>query len=173
MDDIIEFAKILIPAGLVLYAMFLTVRTFLNKEIDKKTLEIKHKNTETVLPIRLQAYERMCLFLERINPTNLLVRLNDSSYTTADLHNVLLKEIREEYNHNMSQQLYMSDEVWQLIKGAMDEIIALINDSFGKVNVDDRGTQLAKEVFATLMDRSIDPVSFPLKRLKEEIRDVF
>jgi len=66
MDALIDFGKILIPASLVLYAAYLLVRSFLAKEIELKKLEIRSRSIETVLPLRLQAYERMCLFLERI-----------------------------------------------------------------------------------------------------------
>ena len=80
MDLVIEFAKLLIPAGLVLYAMILVVKSFLDKEFQKKMIDIKTKNKETVLPIRLQAYERMCLFLERMAPNNLIPRIKSGKF---------------------------------------------------------------------------------------------
>ena len=66
MNALIEFGKILIPASVVLYAAYLLVRTFIQKEIEMKKLEVRGRSIETVLPSRLQAYERMTLFLERI-----------------------------------------------------------------------------------------------------------
>src|SRR5436305_409786 len=91
-----DFIQILLPAALVLYAMYLTVKSFLDKETERKLIDLKTKNSEIVVPIRLQAYERMCLFLERITPNNLLVRLNDTAYSAMELQQVLLSEIRQE-----------------------------------------------------------------------------
>jgi hypothetical protein len=116
MEAIIEFGKILLPASLVLYAVYLTVRSFIHRELESKRMEIRARSIETILPNRLQAYERMCLFLERISPPNLLLRLNNPGYTAREFHKVLLDEIRNEYNHNVSQQIYMSDEVWNMIR---------------------------------------------------------
>jgi hypothetical protein len=109
MDAVIEFGKILIPASIVLYAAYLLVRSFLAKEIELKKLEIRGRSIETVLPLRLQAYERMCLFLERISPQNLLIRLNVGLIPAKEFHQMLLAEIRNEYNHNVSQQIFMTE----------------------------------------------------------------
>src|SRR6187397_123031 len=132
-DVIIDFAKILLPASLVLYAAYLFVRTQIQKEIEIRKLEIHGKGIETVLPIRLQAYERMALFLERISPQNLLVRLNASGMTSKEFHQLLLSEIRSEYNHNVAQQVYMSENIWNLIKNAKEDLIVSINDASGEM----------------------------------------
>ena len=68
MDVLIEFGKILLPAGIVLYAMYLTMKTILEKEVEKRLMDYKIENSKIVLPMRLQAFERMCLFLERMMP---------------------------------------------------------------------------------------------------------
>ncbi|HEY5919749.1 MAG TPA: hypothetical protein VIU13_20155, partial [Chryseolinea sp.] len=107
MDALIEFIKILVPASVVLYAAYLLVRTFIQKEIELKKLEVRSRSIETVLPNRLQAYERMVLFLERMSPQNLLVRLSTTGMPSREFHQLLLSEIRNEYNHNVSQQVYI------------------------------------------------------------------
>lgn len=92
MDALIEFGKILIPSALVLYAVYLTVRSFITKEIELKKLEVRTRSIETILPARLQAYERMTLFLERIAPQNLLIRLNSPGFTARGLLPANFKE---------------------------------------------------------------------------------
>lgn len=174
MGEIIgDFLKISLPAGAVMYAMFLTVRSFLNKDFEKKLIDIKVKNNEIVLPIRLQAYERMALFLERISPHNLILRVNDPAYNVAQLHQRMLMEIREEYNHNLSQQVYMSDQAWGLVKNSMEEVVGLINKSSNNMPPEARGIELAKMVFENLVQRNEDPVSKALKFIKKEIQQVF
>ena len=173
MEILSDLVKILLPAAAVLYGMYLTVKSFLNKDFEKRLIDIKIKNTEQVLPLRLQAYERMCLFLERITPHNLIIRVNDPVYNVAQFQQKLLFEIREEYNHNLSQQIYMSDQAWTLVKNAMEEIVAVINKSAIEIPSDARGIELAKMVFENLVQRSEDPTTKPLKFLKNEIRQVF
>jgi hypothetical protein len=168
-----EFVYILLPAAIVLYAMYLTVKAFLDKETEQRILEIKARNTETVLPIRLQAYERMCLFLERIAPNNLLLRLNDPALSAREFQHVLLSEIREEYSHNLSQQVYMSDQAWGAIKGAMEEVIMLINTSSAHIPPEAAGLDLARAIFDTIINQETDPTGRALKVVKDEIRQSF
>ncbi|CAD5255282.1 MULTISPECIES: hypothetical protein [Imperialibacter] len=173
MEPLVDLAKIIIPAGLVLYAMYLMVRSFLNKELEKRMLELKMKNTESILPIRLQAYERMCLFLERISPSNLLARLSTGNLTSKELQHVLLKEIRDEFNHNLSQQLYMSDDAWRSIKSAMESVIMIVNQAITEVNPESKSIELAKAVIQRAMQEERDPVEQALSFMKDEIRKVF
>lgn len=173
MDAFLDLLKITIPAVIVLYAVYLIVKSFLNREFDKKVLELRMKNTETVLPIRLQAYERMSLFLERISPNNLVIRLNNSSYNVREFQQILLSEIRQEYNHNLSQQVYMSDESWNLIKKALEEIVAVINTSASNLNGEGSSLDLSKTIFEMMMQKEQDPVHVALTHMKDEIRQIF
>jgi len=173
MEIIGDFLKILLPAAAVMYGMFLTVRSFLNNDFEKKLIDIRLKNNDVILPIRLQAYERMALFLERISPHNLIIRVNDPAYNVAQLHQRMLMEIREEYNHNLSQQVYMTDQAWGLIKNSMEEVIAIINKSADSIPSDAKGIELAKMVFENLIQKNEEPVSKALKFLKIEIQQVF
>jgi hypothetical protein len=168
-----EFVYILLPASIVLYAMYLTVKAFLDKETEQRILDIKARNTEAVLPIRLQAYERMCLFLERIAPNNLLLRLNEPALSAREFQQLLLSEIRQEYNHNLSQQVYMSDQAWGAIKSAMEEIIMLINTSSANLPSDAVALDLARSVFDTIINQERDPTGTALKIVKDEIRQNF
>ena len=173
MEIFIEFIKIVLPAAAVLYAMYLVVKSFLNKELQKQHMEIRNKSIETVLPNRLHAYERMVLFIERITPNNLIVRLNNGEYTSREFQQILLNEIRSEYNHNVSQQLYMSDEVWSLILHAKEDLIRTINTAADNLGKDANNIDLAKKVFEMYMAREDDPFQVAMKVLKDEIRQVF
>ncbi|MEL7006572.1 MAG: hypothetical protein AAFN93_28190 [Bacteroidota bacterium] len=93
MEEFIELIKILAPAGLMLYLAYLLVRSFLQKQLSEQRLAISQKNQEIVIPIRLQAYERVCLLLERISVNNLITRLNNSEYTSQELQTILSSKI--------------------------------------------------------------------------------
>ena len=173
MNALIEFGKIVLPASVVLYAVYLMVRAFIAREIELKKLEVKGRSIETILPVRLQAYERMTLFLERISPQNLLVRLNNPAYSAQDFQKILLDEIRNEYNHNVSQQVYMSEPVWNTIRNAKEDLIIQINDASAAMKQGATSIDLAKQIFQAALEKKIDPIQFALSELKKEIQQVF
>lgn len=173
MQAIVELLKILIPAAAVLYGMYLTIQTFLQKQFEQKEVEIKQKTIEITTPIRLQAYERMTLFLERITPANLLIRLGSPDIQAIDYQRVLLQEIREEFNHNLAQQVYISHESWEKIRGAMNDVVALINTSAAEVSSDATSINLSKKIFEKVINENQQLTADALKALKAEAQKMF
>lgn len=173
MEPIWDLIKIIIPAGIVLYAMFLTVKTMLQKQNEAKIIEIKAKNKEIVLPIRLQAYERMSLFLERISPDQIIKRVQKNDMNVAELQYLILNEIREEFNHNLSQQVYMSDEAWKIIKNAKEELIMVVNQSAKELNPEAKSIELVKKIYEESLEKKIDSIEYGLSFLKNEIQQEF
>lgn len=173
MQSIIELLKILIPAAAVLYGMYLTIQTFLQKQFEIKELDIKQKNIEIIMPIRLQAFERMTLFLERISPNNLLLRIGSVEIQSIDYQRILLKEIRDEFNHNIAQQLYISHDTWEKIRLAMNDTIALINTAASEVSPDAPAINLSKKIFEIILTNSQQPTAEALRILKEEAQKLF
>lgn len=177
MDPLIEFMKMVLPAAIVLVAMYMTVKAFVNKDFElaqkdfeKKLADLKIENTKISLPLKLQAYERICLFLERISPNNLLLRVNDPTYTAGQLQQRINMDVRDELNHNLSQQIYMSDDAWSLVKRTQEEIISIVNKAAEKIDRNDRGIELAKGIFEELLNRQSNPCDVTLLFLKDEIR---
>lgn len=173
MDIVIEFIKILLPAALVLYAMYLTMRSLISKELHSKTIDYKSENVKIILPLRLQAYERMCLFLERISPGNLLPRLNEPGLSAKAFQSIITSQVREELSHNLSQQVYMSSEAWDLIKKTCDEVISMVNIAAEKTGSEAKSTDLAKEIVSLYVAREVDPINYALNFVKDEIRQQF
>lgn len=173
MDAVLEYGKLLIPASLVLYAVYLMVRSFVQKEIDMKKLEVRSRAIETILPNRLQAYERMCLFLERISPPNLLLRLNNPGYSAREFHKILLDEIRNEYNHNVAQQIYMSEEVWNMIRNAKEDLTILINEASSQMEAESTSLDLSRKIFELSLEKKVEPINHALSELKKEIQQTF
>lgn len=169
MDYIADLLKILLPAGIVLYGMYLVVLSFLSKDREKMLVELKTQNSQTILPIRLQAAERLCLLLERITPNNLVRRANPSSYTAGELHSFLVEEIREEFNHNFSQQVYFSEETWESVKRAVEEVTTMINSSRQMLAAEASGIDLAKAIFVQSLEKKNDAIAYALKQVKSEV----
>ncbi|KAA5540835.1 DUF7935 family protein [Adhaeribacter rhizoryzae] len=172
-EYIFDLLKLILPAALVLYGMYSLVNNYLTKEYQKRILELRMKNSEVVLPIRLQAYERVCLLLERITPSNLLVRVSSAGQSAAEYQRVLLAEIREEFNHNVSQQMYMSDQAWQMVKRSKEEVVTLINRVYHELPENAKGTDLAKRVLENILATEKEPTGSAISFLKQEINQVF
>jgi hypothetical protein len=173
MEILGDLIKITLPAGLVLLGMYLTAESLLRRNFEKSLVEIRSRATETLLPVRLQAYERMALFLERISPHNLILRVNQPGLTAAELQALMLREIREEFGHNLSQQVYMSEVVWTLIRNAMEDVLALINTSAQGLQAEAPSIDLARTIFETQMNKSGDSVQKALSELKKELAVFF
>ncbi|MFT7268156.1 MAG: hypothetical protein ACI905_000358 [Roseivirga sp.] len=173
MDNLTDLIQILVPAGLVLYAVFLVVRSFLQKQFEAQMVGLKMKTNDTILPIRLQAYERICLLLERVSPNNMLLRLSDPNISAFDFQQILLAEIREELNHNLSQQVYMSDEAWNRVRATLNMIITVIQESAQEMTAEKSSIDLSQSIFNKMMKLDTDPVGDALTFVKSEIRQMF
>ncbi len=170
---ILELLKVTLPALIVAGAMYMLVKAYLKKEQRTRALELRMKNSEIVLPIRLQAYERITLLLERISPSNLLLRVSGAGHTAADYNRLLLSEIRDEFSHNLSQQVYMSEQAWQQVKQAREEIVTLINKTYQQMPENAMGTDLAKRVLEAILAGETDPTARAISAIKQEIAQVF
>lgn len=171
-----EYTLILgaLAVGLVVTLAFgVMLSSVSEKFLEKQRSDNRSKNVEITLPLRLQAYERMCLFLERITPNNLLLRLVPSATSALELQQIVLHEVREEYNHNVAQQLYISTHAWEQIVNAMNETVAIVNQAAAEVSPDAPAADLAKKVFSHVIEKEVQPSTHALKVLKEEIRNVF
>lgn len=126
---------------------------------------------KVVTPIRLQAYERMVLFLERISPDSLILRCYTPGMDLRLLQGVMTKNIRDEWEHNLSQQVYLSSESWTRIREAKEEMINIINSSAVQLPATAETSSLAATIFATAAKQA--PTDAALEFLKQEIRETF
>lgn len=171
--ELYSLIVIALIAAIFTFGLYITLTTLANKIFEKQRWDIRAKNTEIILPLRLQAYERMCLFLERITPNQLLLRMSGSASNALEFQQILLREIREEFNHNLAQQVYMSEDAWENIKKAVNEVQALINQSARDVPAEAPANDLAKKIFERVIQQDIQPCTYALKVVKEEIQRNF
>jgi hypothetical protein len=164
---------VLVLGIIVTFGMYLTITTVADKIFTKQRLDIRAKNNEMTLPLRLQAYERMCLFLERITPANLLLRLVASTENAKELQTLLLHEIREEYNHNLAQQIYISSDAWEQVSNAMNKVVSIVNQAAGSIPADAPPTDLAKTIMAKVIETTEQPSTHALKFIKNEVQMLF
>jgi predicted AlkP superfamily phosphohydrolase/phosphomutase len=103
----------------------------------------------------------------------MLLRLNTPGIPAREFHRILLEEIRNEYNHNVSQQIYMSEDVWNLVKNAKEDLIIQINEASQAMSPEASSLDLAKKIFELAMDKKIDPMGHALSEVKKEIQQTF
>lgn len=131
------------------------------------------KNREIIVPLRLQAYERLCLYLERITPDNLILRIAGQCDSALELQQRALLEIREEFNHNLAQQIYISPATWEAVKNARDEVMALINQTASAVSPNDSALALGKKIMETHAQSEHSITAPVIYTLKKEIQSLF
>jgi hypothetical protein len=173
MDYLVDILKIVLPAGLVIYGMYLTILSFLKKEKDNIDHEISAQQTNSIIPIRLQAAERLCLLLERVSVNQLLLRVNSGGFSARELQLALLNDVREEFNHNLAQQIYFSEETWNSVKTAIENTLTLINTAGEKTSPDAKGLDLARMILQLAVDQNTDPIAIALRNVKSEIQTYF
>lgn len=174
MDTFIELLKIILPAGLVFAATYFITKRFLDNEQKRRDSEIRKNNQTTLTPLRLQAYERIIIFLERINPNTLVVRVNKVGMNANQLHLELIKTIKTEYEHNLSQQIYVGHGAWELVKTTKEEIIKLVNISATKVSNDSPSNELAMMILSITSNLNKKlPNDVAIDYIKKEVNQVF
>lgn len=170
-----------VPALLVMMGMFmvvkrflesqsLTMRKFLEKDLQLKSVEDKNARQREALPLRLQAYERLILFLERIAPNSVLVRVHRGGMAASQLQSDLVSTIRAEFEHNLSQQIYVSEQAWEEVKDAKEEMIRIINNAFSHVGTNSSGIQMSSAIYEQVLKMDTLPTQKAIDFLKSEAK---
>ena len=141
------------------------------EQLVQMKIDERRETLKVVTPIRLQAYERMALFLERISPDSLVLRCYQPGMDLKLLQGVMTKNIRDEWEHNLSQQVYIDEASWARIREAKDEMVNLINSSAVSLPEENDPTRLAASIFASAAHHQ--PTDSALHALHEEINELF
>ena len=170
MDKLLELAFYTLPAlitGGVAYYLF---QSYFNDQQNTRRWLVQKENQKQSLPLRLQAYERLALFLERINAAKLLIRVAPLSDDKNDYERLLIQHIEQEYEHNLTQQVYVSDECWTIIITAKNTIIQNIMQTNMSEKVDS-AQKLRETILNDLLD-SQSPSTIALSFLKNEVKGI-
>jgi hypothetical protein len=168
LSKILEILSFTIPSivtGSIAYLFFLS---HTQSEERKIKLTLLRENKKTILPIKLQAYERMTLYLERINPSKLLIRVtsinNDKQAYTLSLINT----IEQEFEHNLTQQIYISEKCWSVIIASKNATIQLIKKTSEENSI--ANAQELREGILQKILKTPSPTNTALAFIKDEVR---
>lgn len=164
---LVEILLYILPAIIVAGISYTIIKTFFDNEEKKRFFNLQKDIKRDVLPIKLQAYERMVLFLERINLNKLLFRIIPNSEDKNDYENLLIAHIENEFEHNLTQQIYLSDESWSAITTAKNALIQNIR----KVNMKSEvvNAQKLREALISNMLESTSPSFVAISVVKAEV----
>lgn len=166
-----------LPSVVVFLIAFYILKQFINgRAADRhaeRVAEVRKEDHRHVLPLRLQAYERLTLFAERIAPGALVLRVHKGSMSSRMFHAELVATIREEFEHNVTQQIYVSDKAWSKVKQAKEETIRLVNLSYEQTGDTPSGTELSRHIFDNVSKLTHTPSQECLVVIKEDVRRLF
>ena len=173
MNEFLEILKYVLPSLVVFAAAYFLIRSFLDHEIKQLKEEKKDDTRKAVIPLRFKAYERVVLFLERISPQNLVLRVNRAGISKEILQAELLMTVREEYEHNLAQQIYISDNAWDLVKSAKEEVLSDINTAAAKMTDKNTVADYGQQLISMHLERKSRAHDVALGFVKGEIKEMF
>jgi len=173
MNTSLEILKYTLPSLIVFATAYLIIKSFLKKDDKRMQQERILANQDQLTPMRLQAYERMTLFLERISPESLLVRVSTPNITNQQLQQQLLANVRQEFEHNLSQRLYISKEAWLLAINAKESIVKLINTVGVKQNPMALSFGLSQAILIEYDKDDLKVLTKALDKLQQEVQSLF
>ncbi|MBS9464127.1 MAG: hypothetical protein AAF348_13515 [Bacteroidota bacterium] len=169
-DDIFQLFAYLLPAVVTGAIAFYFFRLHTKNEEGRRRFLLHKDSQKDTLPIRLQAYERMVLFLERIAINSLVVRVGPNGKDKGAYENLLIKQVETEFEHNLSQQIYMSEECWNIIKAAKNATIQIIRSA--GMSATDSPDKLREDILNQTMEKQ-SPSSTALSFVKKEVGELW
>lgn len=174
MDITLQIIISIIPAVIV----FMTTALFLKKQGEKEMRRIqlemsKQKKSQNFLSERMEAYQRSILLLERIHPNSLVMRIHNPALPAKVFQSELIKAVREEFEHNVTQQLFVSIDAWKMLKSAKDETVKIINVAGQQMTDTSLSTDLAGKIFEIVGEVGDLPSEIAVEYMKKEFQELF
>jgi hypothetical protein len=171
MEVLFEILKYSLPSLFLLVLTYMMLSNFMENEEKRRSYFLRKETQKSALPVRMAAYERVALFLERIHPDRRLIRVPAKDILAHQYRMLLVDSIRVEFEHNLSQQIYLSDEAWNLVVNAKSATVGMINNWAQEVDPKAPAFELSKLILTKVMElESAFPTRGALRYLKGEIK---
>ena len=173
-----EILLIILAIAVVIFGFWMIQHSQFRNEEKKRQFELKRESQKAVSPIRLRAYERLALLLERTKPEHMLMELRAkepealATWTVAQVQQYLLQTIRLEFDHTQSQQVYVSDEVWDMIVNARDQLATFVIAIAGQLPPDATAQMYASTLMTAFVSNGLTPTDKALEELKAEAKEM-
>lgn len=170
MELFLEILKFTIPALIVFASSYYILKQYLSNQYHMRTLEIKSQFGKEAIPLKLQAYERLLLFCDRINVPQLIIRLKTSDMTAEALRNSMMISIQKEYEHNIAQQLYTSQKLWEIIRLAKTELMNFIDIQSRSYTSSQSADELSRHLLQAYQNLKPNPSALAVQAIREEAK---
>lgn len=154
MNVLLEIIKTTLPALIVFATVYYLLKRWTESQFMLQRMETQKNQSAASFPLKLQAYERLTLFCERISIPHLIFRLRSEKMTALDLRNSMMLAVQQEFEHNIAQQVYISGDLWQIIRLAKDNILASINHVFSEVDPSSDSLTFANALFRHIQEQA-------------------
>ncbi len=128
MEAFLEILKYTIPGLVVFATAYYLLKLYLDDKLRYELATQRKEALKLTLPLRLQAYERLILLCDRVGIPNTLLRIRMPGMNVGELRGALMLAISQEFDHNTSQQLYVSDTLWQIISLARNTTLTYVSE---------------------------------------------
>lgn len=182
-DLILALAKFIIPAILIFGAIYyftnkwydiqsqkMKVDAILDKGKVTSPISAQSANAKLFFPMQIDAVQRMVLFLERITPTSMVLRLHNPGLPAKAFQQKLLEAVRDEFEHNLAQQVYVSSETWDQVKLGKEEVVKIVNMAATQLEPTALAGELGQAIFEITAQMKQQPTEQPIEALKAELR---
>ena len=170
---LLDIIKYTIAGMGIVWIAFYMIKPYLDRDEKIQLLEFKKAVSNQTLPLRLQAYERLVLYIERVNPANLLIRLNGPAYNAQELHSLIAEEVRSEYQHNITQQIYVSARAWSVVRRVREDTMGIVNNAVKSLPENATGLELSKTILLQLSQLEDNPYEIGASLLRNDLQDLF
>tara|TARA_R110001583_G_scaffold21479_2_gene81631 strand:+ start:7227 stop:7748 length:522 start_codon:yes stop_codon:yes gene_type:complete len=167
-NKIIELLSYTLPTVVTGFIAYYFFKNYTASEVRKMNISMLKENRKHSLPIKLQAYERMTLFLERMNPSKLLLRVTSINNDKDAYVHSLINTIEQEFEHNLSQQIYISDKCWNVIIASKNATMQIIKNTAVDVSISN-AQELREAILKRMLDTS-PPSTTALSFIKDEVK---
>lgn len=161
---ILSIIQTTVPALVVFFTVFYLFKQYLRHQYHLASLQNQKKQGGQILPLKLQAYERLALFCERVSTDTLLYRINNPDMDGRELRTALLIAIQQEFEHNLTQQIYVSENLWKIIRLGKDQWQAIISATEGATNA-----AFISDLYQKVNSMEVHPIDYAKVAIKKEV----
>jgi hypothetical protein len=169
-EIILEIVKYTLPALVVFLTVYFMLKSHFKHLYEMEIVRFNQQKTKRSLPLRLQAYERLALFLERIDIPKLIMRLQSPNLSAKDMENALIVSIQKEFEHNLAQQIYVSEQLWQIITIAKEQALELVTRIGSNMESETSAQVYSRRLIEEYSMQKINPVKKALAAINKEIK---
>jgi hypothetical protein len=173
MEFFLDILKLTIPGVIVGATAYMLLKALLDERQRIDQAILRNDSNKITLPLRLSAYERLMLLCDRADIANTMLRVRMPNMKVRELRGVLLMAINQEFEHNVSQQLYVSDTLWQIIRMAKNNTLSLVTMTGNDLDPDAPSEVYVNALLQAVEEQSITPLQTAILAVRMEAGKLF